>query len=155
MLNLSKKIVLIGFGFLLFGCMTTKVNLKVEATDNLNLNQFEEALPVVLKIYQLSDIQAFKNASFEQLWKSDKSVLANSLLTVEERTVNPSEKLNIEFEQDENARFVALVALFRDRSDNKWRTFHDLNSGSVKLSTSLEVLISSNSVQLPGVEVTQ
>ncbi len=137
---------------LMFGCMSTKVKLQVEATDNLNLNQFEEALPVVLKIYQLSDVQAFKNASFEELWKSDKSVLANSLLTVEERTVHPSEKVKIEFEQAENARYVGLVALFRDRSDNKWRTFHDLNSGTVKLSTYLDVLVTSNSVNLPGVE---
>ena len=153
MLSLTKKISIIGLSCLLTACMTTKVNLNVEATDNLNFNQFDEPLPVVLKVYQLTDIQAFNNASFEQLWKQDKSVLANSLLTVEERTVNPSQKINIEFEQAQTAKFVALVGLFRDRSDNQWRTYHDLNSGTVKLSTNLEVLITNNSVQIPGLEV--
>lgn len=52
----------------LTGCMSTYVKLDVTATDNINLNQFNEPLPVVLKVYQLTDIQAFKNSTFEQLW---------------------------------------------------------------------------------------
>lgn len=134
------------------GCSSTAVRLNVTATDNLNLNQFDEALPVVLRIYQLADVQAFKSATFEELWKSDKAVLANSLLTVEERTVNPSEKLDIEFQQAENARFVGVFALFRNREQQQWRVYHDLDSGTVKLSTSLNVLLSSNSIALPDEE---
>ena len=65
--------------------MSTKVALDITATDNLNLNQYDEALPVVLRVYQLSDIQSFKTATFEDLWKSDKSVLSNTLITVEEK----------------------------------------------------------------------
>ncbi|MDN3380857.1 MULTISPECIES: type VI secretion system lipoprotein TssJ [unclassified Pseudoalteromonas] len=131
------------------GCMSTNVELDITATDNLNLNQFDEALPVVLRVYQLSDIQSFKTATFEELWKSDKSVLANTLITLEERTINPAEKATIAFEQAENARFVAIVALFRDRQGDKWKTYHPLGDGPVKLSTSLDVLITNNEVQLP------
>ncbi|MCP4323980.1 MAG: type VI secretion system lipoprotein TssJ [Alteromonadales bacterium] len=136
----------------LSACMSTQVKLDVSATDNLNLNQFDEALPVVLKVYQLSEIQGFKTATFEQLWKSDKSVLSNSLITVEERTVNPSEKIKIDFEQAEGAKYVAVLALFRDRSDESWRVYHELNSGTVQLSTSLDVLLTSNAITLPGVK---
>ncbi len=140
------------FAILMTACTSTQVKLEVAATDNLNMNRFDEALPVVLRVYQLSDIQSFKTATFEELWKSDKSVLANSLITVEERTVNPSEKLTIKFEQAETAKYVGVFALFRDRSDDNWRVFHDLNSGTLKLSTSLEVLLTSNSVKLPNVK---
>ncbi|WP_448565356.1 type VI secretion system lipoprotein TssJ [Thalassotalea ganghwensis] len=139
----------------LAACTSTQVKLDVVATDNLNLNQFDEALPVVLRIYQLSDIQGFNSATFEQLWKSDKSVLANSLITVEERTVNPSDRLTIAFEQAEEAKYVAVFALFRDRSADKWRVFHELDSGTVQLSTSLDVMLTSNSVSLPNKEVIQ
>ncbi|WP_417698591.1 type VI secretion system lipoprotein TssJ [Psychromonas sp.] len=136
----------------LTACMSTNVKLDITATDNLNLNQFDEALPVVLRVYQLSDIQSFKTATFEDLWKSDKSVLSNTLITVEEKTINPAEQTKIEFEQAENARFVAIVALFRDRQGDKWKTFYPLGDGPVKLSTSLDVLITNNEVQLPDVD---
>lgn len=136
----------------LSGCMSTNVSLDVKATDNLNLNQFDEALPVVLKVYQLSDIQTFKTATFEELWKSDKSILANSLITLEERTIHPSEESKIKFEQAENARFVAIVALFRDRNGDNWKAYYPLADGPVKLSTSLDVLVTNNEVQLPGVD---
>ncbi|AUJ70096.1 type VI secretion system lipoprotein TssJ [Pseudoalteromonas piscicida] len=136
----------------LTGCMSTYVKLDVTATDNINLNQFNEPLPVVLKVYQLTDIQAFKNSTFEQLWKSDKSILANTLVTVEERTVNPSDRIKIEFEQAESAKYVAFVALFRDRTGGNWRAFYDLNDWPVPLSTSLDIEITSNSLRLPEVE---
>ncbi|HCV05466.1 type VI secretion system lipoprotein TssJ [Pseudoalteromonas sp. APAL1] len=146
------KLILALLIFSLTGCMSTKVALDITATDNLNLNQYDEALPVVLRVYQLSDIQSFKTATFEDLWKSDKSVLSNTLITVEEKTINPAEQTKIEFEQAENARFVAIVALFRDRQGNKWKTFYPLGDGPVKLSTSLDVLITNNEVQLPDVD---
>lgn len=138
----------------LFSCTATQVKLDVSATDNLNLNTFDEALPVVLKIYQLSDVQGFKNATFEELWKTDKSVLANSLITVEEITVNPSEKLRINFDQAKEAKYVAVFALFRNRSDDNWRVYHELDTGTVQLSTSLDVLLTSNAIKLPNVTKT-
>ncbi|KAF7769680.1 type VI secretion system protein VasD [Pseudoalteromonas citrea] len=149
--KIKSKLLLVAFLFI-SGCMTTKVKVDVAATDNLNLNQFDEALPVVLKVYQLTDIQSFTSATFDELWKADKSTLSNSLITVEERTINPSDKVEFEFEQAENAKYVAFVALFRNREDNKWRTFHDLSTGPVKLSTSLDVLLSSSSLSLPGID---
>jgi len=149
-MNIFKKTILISFAVLISACSSTQVNLAVTATDNLNLNQFDEALPVVLRIYQLSDIQSFKDASFKELWKNDKSVLGNSLITVEERTVNPADKLKINFEQAENAKYVAVFALFRDRKSSKWRVYHALDSGTMQLSTSLDIMLTSNAVTFPN-----
>jgi len=151
-MKLGKLLALIVIAYSLVACTSTQVKLDVSATDNLNLNQFDEALPVVLRVYQLSDVQGFKTATFDELWKSDKSVLANSLITVEERTVNPSDKINVNFEQAEEAKYVAIFALFRDRSDENWRVFHELDSGTVKLSTSLDILLTSNAITLPNVK---
>lgn len=151
-MKLVKLITAVVVSLSLAACSSTQVKLDVSATDNLNLNQFDEALPVVLRVYQLSDIQSFKTATFQELWKSDKSILANSLITVEERTVNPSEKININFEQAEEAKYVAVFALFRDRSDESWRVYHELNTGTVQLSTSLDILLTSNAVTLPNVK---
>ncbi|MBU2894372.1 type VI secretion system lipoprotein TssJ [Colwellia sp. D2M02] len=151
-MKLVKLFTILFFASSLMACTSTQVNLDVSATDNLNMNQFDEALPIVLRIYQLSDVQGFKTASFEDLWKSDKSVLANSLITVEERTVNPSDKVSINFDQAEEAKYVAIFALFRDRSDENWRVYHELNTGTVQLSTSLDVLLTSNAITFPHVK---
>ena len=80
---------------LLTGCMTTHVKVDVSASDSINLSKWDESLPVVLKVYQLTDIQAFKNASFEELWKSDKKIRSDTLIIVEERTIQPSDKLRL------------------------------------------------------------
>ncbi|KZN44546.1 type VI secretion system lipoprotein TssJ [Pseudoalteromonas luteoviolacea] len=136
----------------LSACMTTQVKLDVQATDNINLNKFDEPLPVVLKVYQLTDVQAFRNATFEQLWKEDRSILASSLITVEERTINPSERLKINFERADSAKYVGFVALFRERTDGKWRTYYDLNDWPVPLSTSLDIEVQSNALYVPGAE---
>ncbi|TMO56962.1 type VI secretion system lipoprotein TssJ [Pseudoalteromonas phenolica] len=146
------KILLLISIFSLSGCLTTKVNLDVTSSDNLNLNKFDEPLPVVLKIYQLTDIQAFNNATYEQLWKADKSVLANSLVTVEEKTINPSQITNISFEQSEQAKYIAMVALFRDIEGGKWRTSFELSNGYVKIPTSLDIALNKNSIVILGAE---
>ena len=135
---------------LLSGCTTTSVRLNVVAANNLNLNALEEPLPVVIRIYQLTDAQRFRTATFEELWKSDKSILAGSLLTVEERIVNPSQQLNVEFEQADNARYIGVFALFRNRSQQQWRLIQSLDEGRIKLSTSLDILLTSNAITLPG-----
>ncbi|MAD88289.1 MAG: type VI secretion system lipoprotein TssJ [Pseudoalteromonas sp.] len=146
------KILLLTSIFTLSGCLTTKVNLDVTSSDNLNLNKFDEPLPVVLKVYQLTDIQAFNNATYEQLWKADKSVLANSLVTVEEKTINPSQITNISFEQSEQAKYIAMVALFRDIEGGKWRTSFELSNGYVKIPTSLDIALNKNSIVILGAE---
>jgi len=150
-MKLFKVLLLISI-FSLSGCLTTKVNLDVTSSDNLNLNKFDEPLPVVLKIYQLTDIQAFNNATYEQLWKADKSVLANSLVTVEEKTINPSQITNISFEQSEQAKYIAMVALFRDIEGGKWRTSFELSNGYVKIPTSLDIALNKNSIVILGAE---
>ncbi|NTS77901.1 type VI secretion system lipoprotein TssJ [Catenovulum sp. SM1970] len=144
-----------GLVCLLGACSSTKVTLDVSATDNLNLNRFDEPLPVVLRVYQLTDVQAFNNATFNDLWKSDKSVLANTLVTMEEHTVYPSDQTKIVFDQAELANYVAIFALFRDRAENNWRVFYKLDGGTVQLSTELDVALTSNSISLPKVETPQ
>ena len=135
---------------LLSGCTATAVRLNVMAAEDLNLNVIEEPLPVVIRIYQLAEAQQFQSATFEELWKSDRAVLAHSLLTVEERTVNPSQRLTIEFEQADNARYVGIFALFRNRAQQQWRLVQSLDEGQIKLSTTLDVLLTSNAITIPG-----
>jgi type VI secretion system protein VasD len=134
-------------GLVLTACGSHKVNVDISSTANLNVNRYNEALPVVVRIYQLTDAQAFNNASFEDLWKKDALTLGSSLLTKEELTLQPSSKETISFEKHEAAQYVGLFAMFRNRDDNKWRIVKQLSDGYFSFSTQMNVLVTSNTVE--------
>ena len=54
--------------------------------------EHEASLPVRLRIYQLSDLNQFKEATFRELWKMDQKILGDSLVSMKELTVTPGLK---------------------------------------------------------------
>ncbi len=142
-----KGLVILTLMSTLMACGSHNVNVDISSTANLNVNRYNEALPVVVRVYQLTDPQAFESASFEDLWKKDSLTLGSSLLTKEEFTLQPSSKETISFEQHEAAKYVGLFAMFRDRDDNKWRVVKELSTGFFSFSTGIDVLVTSNTVE--------
>ena len=147
MINKFKGLSLALVMLFLVSCGSHNVNVDISSTANLNVNSYNEALPVVVRIYQLTDTQAFESASFEELWKRDSLTLGNSLLPKEEITLEPSSKNTIAFEQHEAAKHVGLFAMFRNRDDNKWRIVKELSTGYFSFSSTVDVLVTSNTVE--------
>ncbi|HVR73744.1 MAG TPA: type VI secretion system lipoprotein TssJ, partial [Planctomycetota bacterium] len=48
------------------GCSATEIYLR--GVRPLNVNSRGESTPVIVRVYKLSDPQAFSNATLEQLW---------------------------------------------------------------------------------------
>jgi len=134
----------------LTGCSAPKVKVNLSSTATLNLNNNDEALPVVVRIYQLSDNQAFEDASFEDLWKSDISVLGNTLLRKEIVVLDPASQQKIELERHDMARYVGIMAAFHDQSNDSWRITKRADKSFlwIDLSTRIDVLLKDNSVEL-------
>lgn len=134
----------------LTGCSAPKVKVNLSSTATLNLNNNDEALPVVVRIYQLSDNQAFENASFEDLWKSDISVLGNTLLRKEIVVLDPASQQKIEVERHDLARYVGIMAAFHNQPDNSWRVIKRADKSFlwIDLSTRINALLKDNSVEL-------
>jgi type VI secretion system protein VasD len=140
-------LLVVGILLLLTACGSHQVNVDISSTANLNVNRYNEALPVVVRIYQLTDAQAFNNASFEDLWKKDALTLGSTLLTKEELTLQPSSKQTVSFERHEAAQYVGLFAMFRNRDDNQWRVVKKLSDSYFSFSTEMNVLVTSNTVE--------
>ena len=70
------------------GCSsdTKKWRLALTATQALNQDDSGEALPVVVRVYQLRGKDKFQRATFTELWKKDKELLEGDLLDRKELT---------------------------------------------------------------------
>lgn len=133
-----------------WGCSSPRVNVGLSATGNLNLNSFDEPLPVVTRVYQLSDEQAFQKATFEQLWKNDLMTLGDTLLTKDEIIVDPAAQQTLTYMRHAQARFIGVMAVFRQPEDDQWRDIQALPEGffTGRFSRELKVHLKGNTVQI-------
>ena len=148
--RLLSSIFLLLLMLFLGGCASPQVKLNISTTANVNMNNDKEPLPVVVRIYQLNDSKAFETATFSELWKSDLTILGNSLLRKESLTMDPSSQQKISFDRHDETRFVALMAAFHNQPNDSWRTIKK-SDGSImglKLSTSLKVILKDNVIEI-------
>jgi type VI secretion system protein VasD len=133
----------------LAGCSSPPIKFGIAAGTNLNPNEKSEPLPVVARIYLLSDDQAFESADFEALWKDDLAVLGDSLLTRQELVLLPASEQRIVLERREGTRFAAVMAIFRDAREGQWRTIKPVSDNYIsrRLRKTLYVRLNGNIVE--------
>jgi type VI secretion system protein VasD len=99
------------------------LHLKLTSRAALNSNEGGEALPTVVRVYQLKDRKTFDTASYATLLKQDNTVLAADLLDRQVVQVMPDAEATVAVPLHTDAQFVAVVALFMapDVTNNTWR----------------------------------
>jgi len=137
---------IIGLGLIvaalgLSGCLSwqTPVRLKVKSEPSLNLDSDQQSLPVVLRVYQLKDPQAFAQASFDELWKQDKAVLGSSLLSVQELVVYPDRTERYDLSRSKGVRHLGLMATFRQPESGHWKQLVRVSGGMLPRSLPIHV----------------
>lgn len=133
----------------LAGCSSPPIKFGLEAGSNLNPNEKSEPLPVVARVYLLSDDQAFESAEFDALWKDDQAVLGNTLLSRQEFVLTPASEQRVVLERREGAKFAAIMAIFREAQSGQWRAIKVLpdNYVSRRFSKSLHARLNGNIVE--------
>jgi len=132
---------------LLCACATPQLNFRVQASDTLNADENGNTYAVLLRVYQLSDTDLFEQAAYEDLWKADTQVLASSLVSVHEFTIEPSLSKTIEVEKEEGARYAGIVAFFRSHEGN-WKAYRKINHGLIPASTRMALTVSGSDIDL-------
>ncbi len=120
-------LLVMSFG-VLAACGGTVVKVGLSSTANLNLNSDNEPLPVVVRIYQLSDRTSFENTTFNDIWKRDLAVLGDAMLTRQEVVINPGSQNRIEFDRHDQAKYIGVVAIFRNPVEKRWRDVYELST---------------------------
>lgn len=134
----------------LCGCSKPAVKVSLSAAANLNLNEVKEPLPVVVRVYQLTEDAPFRKAEFNDLWKKDLATLGDSLLTKDEIVLNPAGQEHLTYPRHDKARFVAVMAVFRRPSEKGWRDIQTVTKGffSRRLSQTFTIHLKGNTVEI-------
>jgi type VI secretion system protein VasD len=128
-----------------------KVKTEISAAAEVNPDRNGRASPVVLLMFQLSAVDAFQNADFFSLYDPAAGIIAADLIERSELTLQPGEVKPLEIEFDEEARFLGLVAVFRDIEKAQWRGVVPLpDKGFLKKVFSRDKLV----IQLEALAVT-
>jgi len=98
---------------------TAKVALAASA--DVNPDASGKPSPVVVRVYQLKGDAAFAMADFFSLFDDETKVLGPELIGREEYLLTPAERRTVELVVPKTARFVGVIAAFRDIRNSQWR----------------------------------
>ncbi len=114
-------------GMLLSSCASNKpakpapAHAEIVASGELNPDTSGRASPVVLRLFQLREDGEFAGADFFALYDKEKEVLGASLISREEYVLSPGEDRKLDLPVSADARFIGVIAAFRDIRSAQWR----------------------------------
>lgn len=98
-----------------------RTTLSVGTTADANADAKGQGTSVVVRVYQLRGDAAFNGAEFFALYDDEKKVLGPELITRDEFVLKPSEQRTLDVTFSEDARFIGVVAAYRDIRNAQWR----------------------------------
>jgi type VI secretion system protein VasD len=109
-----------------------KAHMTVAATADVNPAADGRASPIVLRIYQLKDNAKFNNADFFTLFDTDQQALGGDLLNREEVELTPGEKRELDFLVSGEAKYLGVLAAYRDIRNAQWRVIQAAPKSGLK-----------------------
>jgi len=100
----------------------TMVQAIITVAPDVNPDASGRPSPVVVRLLELKNLDAFQSADFFALSERGKETLGAELLASDEFVLRPGEQRRIERPLQDDTRFVAAIAAFRDLDRAKWRT---------------------------------
>jgi type VI secretion system protein VasD len=97
------------------------IKLNITASADVNPDAQNRPSPIVIRIYQLKDDAAFKDADYFALYDKEEATLAAALVSRVEFELAPGEKKTVDFSLSPDTRFVGVAAAYRDIRNAQWR----------------------------------
>lgn len=102
--------------------------LDLKAGNNINPSQLSQANPVVLHLYQLSDVAPFNNAEVLDLFQQDAKTLSASLIHKSSfGSLLPGETRKVQLEVKPGTKYLAVFAEFANYGQAKAKTWVDIS----------------------------
>ncbi|WP_256976373.1 type VI secretion system lipoprotein TssJ [Burkholderia sp. AU28863] len=89
------------------------LNVDLSAREALNPDDAGRATSVAVRVYQLKDRKMFDGASYEDLLKNDRTVLAQDLQANLAAVLNPGASASLTQPMQADTKYVAVVAFYR------------------------------------------
>ncbi|KWO51305.1 type VI secretion protein [Burkholderia territorii] len=90
------------------------LNIDLSAREALNPDDAGRPTSVAVRVYQLNDRKMFDGASYEDLLKNDRTVLAQDLQTSMASVMNPGASASLTQPMQADTKYVAIVAFYRN-----------------------------------------
>jgi type VI secretion system protein VasD len=97
------------------------IEVAVTAAGDINPDVSDRASPIVLRVYELADAEAFSTADFFAVWNQEAPVLAAALVKRHEFVVAPAGKAGKPLTLDPRVQAIGVAAAFRDIRSANWR----------------------------------
>jgi type VI secretion system protein VasD len=95
--------------------------LTIQVAADVNPNASNRPSPVVVRVYQLKASDKFTQAEYFALGDDPGKVLGPDLIKIEEYTMQPGENQMFPLSVAGEAKFVGVVAAFRNFREAQWR----------------------------------
>jgi len=152
----------VGFLMLLSACasgpppppppITVKVHLQASA--DINPDGSGRASPLVVRVYELRQDVAFRDADFFALYDHEKQTLAADLVASEEYQLRPGESRDFDFKSDPQIRFLMVVAAYRDLRNSQWRASFEMPHPANKKVKNPPLIVLDINLMRAGVSIT-
>lgn len=97
------------------------LRVEVIASARLNPDDRGDALPTLVRVYQLSSAARARSAELRDLVRDPKAVLGEDLLSVEELLLSPGQRIARALPRDQQTRAVMVAAVVRRPAAATWR----------------------------------
>lgn len=112
----------------LTACSGGRAQLLVASQANVNPDFSGRPSPVVVKVYELRRGLAFRQADFQNLFDQPMQTLGADILAADELVFVPGEARSITYLPGPDARFLGIVAGFRQMDRARWRTLRPIDA---------------------------
>jgi len=120
---LIKFILVLCLVLLLTACTPGAIHLRIASSHYLNPDEQGRSLSVVIKVYQLTNIDAFQSATFWQLWRNPHQTLGKSFLRSDVFSIHPSQTTKVIIQRKKQANYLGVIAIFRRPGNRSWRSY--------------------------------
>ena len=93
----------------------------VVAASNVNPDIEGHPAPIVVRVYELKEEGAFKNADYFRLMDREQDALGTSLVAREEYELQPGESRTWELKIAPEVHFLGVAAGYRDLANSSWK----------------------------------
>lgn len=107
-----------------------QLRVDVAATSSANRGPSGQALPIVVRVYELKAQGAFSGADFFSLYDRESETLGAELIAREELTLAPGQSAQIRKPLNPETRYLGVLGAFRDIDRAVWRGLVPLTSGT-------------------------
>ncbi|SAK49534.1 lipoprotein [Caballeronia pedi] len=98
-----------------------KLDVSVIASSGVNPDDQKRAAPIVVRIYELKNADAFNQSDFYSLQDKDKDVLNDDLVQRDQFQLRPGDQKSIRRDANQATTMIGVLAAYRDLPNAVWR----------------------------------